>query len=96
MKHMPLKELMPVLHDAAYVTGESSPPRAIVGTYRQLVTIQKLKAAEKRLLFECCLLLEAYNFSRLQSEAQATREALEAANPKFNFRPDPKPKKGET
>ena len=86
-------EIGEVMHLAAAQKlgdGTTSPVRKVIRAYVSLKDRSKLLAAEKRLLFECCLLLEAHNFSQLSAPARETRERLESRNKAFKFRPPKK------
>ncbi len=92
MKPMALDKLIPLLKEARHTELLNSPARAVMGTYRKLKSKDTLRAAEKRLLFECCLMIETYNFSNSAGEANAVRIDLQSRFKTFRFRPKPKAK----
>lgn len=91
MKPMKLQALYDALVAADVVDPDEQPvlPMAIADGYETLSKELDPTDDQKRLLFECCLMLIAHNFRSLRADAQGKQMALLMNNPGFEFRPAP-------
>lgn len=91
MKPMKLQALYDALVAADVVDPDEQPvlPMAIADGYLELSKELDPSDDQKKLLFECCVMLVAHNFRGLRPDAQGKQMALLMNNPGFEFRPAP-------
>lgn len=100
MKPIALQELHDQLVAAEVVDASSQValPMGIADGYEALAKELEPTDVQKRLLFECCLVLITHNFRSLRADAQGKQVALLMNNPGFEWRespPDPEVEKPE-
>jgi len=98
MQPMKLQPLYDSLVAADIIDPAAQPvrPMAVADAYEALSNELQPSDEQKRLLFECCLVLTTHNFRQLGADAQGKLLALYQNNAGFEFRPSPDPETPET